>query len=218
MPSWRSGQRTGPSRDFDALAKVPAWTSRRCSRAATHLLLAWSLPSPRPADPIHTSRTTRSRGPDATRDSARFTLGILCALGVSGCGRSEPASAPPAASTPPTQDAAAGGPATRRDYLRHTPVRVGRNRRHVFAIDADSGQVVETIPSANGRAASSCRGTGKELLVALSGSPIAGPGVDESKLPPADRRRTGSAWSIRDAQGGTQLSERPGSRSVRFFP
>ena len=29
------------------------------------------------------------------------------------------------------------------------------------------------------------------LLVALSGSPIAGPGVDESKLPPADRAADG---------------------------
>src|SRR4029079_11556325 len=32
---------------------------------------------------------------------------------------------------------------------------------------------------------------GKELLVALSGSPIRGPGVDESKLPPADRTADG---------------------------
>ena len=29
------------------------------------------------------------------------------------------------------------------------------------------------------------------MLVALSGSPIAGPGVDESKLPPADRAADG---------------------------
>ena len=32
---------------------------------------------------------------------------------------------------------------------------------------------------------------GQTLLVALSGSPIAGPGVDESKLPPADRKADG---------------------------
>lgn len=32
---------------------------------------------------------------------------------------------------------------------------------------------------------------GKQLLVALSGSPIAGPGVDESKLPPADKAADG---------------------------
>jgi DNA-binding beta-propeller fold protein YncE len=32
---------------------------------------------------------------------------------------------------------------------------------------------------------------GKELLVALSGSPIGGPGVDESKLPPPDRTADG---------------------------
>ena len=32
---------------------------------------------------------------------------------------------------------------------------------------------------------------GKQLLVALSGSPIAGPGVDESKLPPPDRAADG---------------------------
>ena len=32
---------------------------------------------------------------------------------------------------------------------------------------------------------------GRQLYVALSGSPIAGPGVDESKLPPADRAADG---------------------------
>jgi DNA-binding beta-propeller fold protein YncE len=32
---------------------------------------------------------------------------------------------------------------------------------------------------------------GTRLLVALSGSPIGGPGVDESKLPPPDRRADG---------------------------
>ena len=32
---------------------------------------------------------------------------------------------------------------------------------------------------------------GSTLYVALSGSPIAGPGVDESKLPPPDKRADG---------------------------
>src|SRR5260370_34744936 len=32
---------------------------------------------------------------------------------------------------------------------------------------------------------------GQQLQVALSGSPIAGPGVDESKLPPGDRKADG---------------------------
>ena len=32
---------------------------------------------------------------------------------------------------------------------------------------------------------------GTKLFVALSGSPIAGPGVDESKLPPADKTADG---------------------------
>jgi hypothetical protein len=34
-------------------------------------------------------------------------------------------------------------------------------------------------------------GDGQHLLVALSGSPIAGPGVDEPKLPPGDRKADG---------------------------
>ena len=34
---------------------------------------------------------------------------------------------------------------------------------------------------------------GSTLIVAVSGSPKGGPGVDESKLPPADHRRDGIA-------------------------
>ncbi len=58
-------------------------------------------------------------------------------------------------------------------------------------IDATSGSVVATVPLGKrprGIAASPDHTT---LFIALSGSPAAGPGVDESKLPPPDRSADG---------------------------
>jgi YVTN family beta-propeller protein len=58
-------------------------------------------------------------------------------------------------------------------------------------IDASSNAVVATIPLGKrprGIVASPDRSL---LYVALSGSPVAGPGVDESKLPPPDRKADG---------------------------
>ena len=58
-------------------------------------------------------------------------------------------------------------------------------------VDPASGQVVERIAVGKRPRGVRISRDGQHLLVALSGSPIAGPGVDESKLPPADRSADG---------------------------
>lgn len=59
----------------------------------------------------------------------------------------------------------------------------------VTVIDPDAGTTIATIPV--GKRPRGLRVVGNRLYVALSGSPKGGPGVDESKLPPADRAADG---------------------------
>lgn len=61
----------------------------------------------------------------------------------------------------------------------------------IVVVNPDTGEVVQRI--AVGKRPRGIRLTrdNRRLLVALSGSPIGGPGVDESKLPPADRAADG---------------------------
>lgn len=89
-----------------------------------------------------------------------------------------PASAPPAAEAP----APAEGP---RLYVSD------ETGRDVVVIDAAKGEVAGRIEVGKRPRALQLTNNGTQLLIALSGSPIAGPGVDESKLPPADRAADG---------------------------
>jgi YVTN family beta-propeller protein len=59
----------------------------------------------------------------------------------------------------------------------------------VSVIDPNAGSMIATI--AVGKRPRGLRVAGNRLYVALSGSPKGGPGVDESKLPPADRAADG---------------------------
>lgn len=58
-------------------------------------------------------------------------------------------------------------------------------------IDGASGKITATVPLGKRPRGLKLSPDGKLLYVALSGSPIAGPGVDESKLPPADKGADG---------------------------
>ena len=58
-------------------------------------------------------------------------------------------------------------------------------------IDGASGKVTSTVPLGKRPRGLKLSPDGKLLYVALSGSPVAGPGVDESKLPPADKGADG---------------------------
>ena len=61
----------------------------------------------------------------------------------------------------------------------------------VVAIDPVSGQILHRIAVGKRPRGIRISRDGTRLFVALSGSPIAGPGVDESKLPPPDRTADG---------------------------
>ena len=58
-------------------------------------------------------------------------------------------------------------------------------------IDGATSQVIATVPLGKRPRGLKTSPDGKLLYVALSGSPIAGPGVDEKTLPPADKGADG---------------------------
>src|SRR5262245_32171241 len=108
---------------------------------------------------------------------------LLCALAA--CGRSNQ---PAETTTPATTPAPAAAPAAPPAVGVYVTNETGGD---LSVIDAGSGAVVATIPLGKrprGIVASPDRSL---LYVALSGSPIGGPNVDESKLPSAGRRVDG---------------------------
>src|SRR6266536_4666638 len=58
-------------------------------------------------------------------------------------------------------------------------------------IDASTFQVTATVPLGKRPRGIHASPDGRFLYIALSGSPLAGPGVDESKLPPPDKTADG---------------------------
>src|SRR6202049_2410544 len=58
-------------------------------------------------------------------------------------------------------------------------------------IDASTFQVIATVPLGKRPRGIHASPDHRFLYIALSGSPLAGPGVDESKLPPADKSADG---------------------------
>jgi YVTN family beta-propeller protein len=116
-----------------------------------------------------------------------LTALLVVAILAPGCNRSTPEadkgppSAAPAAPKPP----AAPSPSGVRLYVSDE---TGGN---VVVVDPDAGVVVERIAVGKRPRGLRLSHDGTQLLVALSGSPIGGPGVDESKLPPPDRAADG---------------------------
>ncbi len=118
------------------------------------------------------------------RDASGLTSFVAAAcLLASACSGEAP---PPAASTPAaTAPAPAPPPPGPKLYVSD------ETGGAVIVIDAATGQVVERIAVGKRPRGIRVSRDGTNLFVALSGSPIAGPGVDESKLPPADRAADG---------------------------
>ncbi|HEY3160276.1 MAG TPA: hypothetical protein VGJ78_15030, partial [Vicinamibacterales bacterium] len=116
--------------------------------------------------------------------SSRVTAAAMLLLcGVVACGRSDQPAATPAPAAapapPPAQTPAVGVYVT------------NETGGDLSIIDAATNMVVATVPLGKrprGIIASPDRTL---LYVALSGSPIGGPNVDESKLPPPDRAADG---------------------------
>src|SRR5947207_52255 len=109
---------------------------------------------------------------------------VLLLCGVVACGRSDQPAATPAPAAAPAPPPQAQTPAIGIYVTNETGA-------DLSVIDAASNTVVATIPLGKrprGIVASPDRTL---LYVALSGSPIGGPNVDESKLPPPDRTADG---------------------------
>jgi YVTN family beta-propeller protein len=102
-----------------------------------------------------------------------FGVTLAAVLAAAGCGSPAPAPASPEA--PPS-------------YQVLVSDETGGN---IVVINGDTGAVTHTVPVGKRPRGLRVSRDGMQVLVALSGSPIAPPGVDESKLPPPDRSADG---------------------------
>src|SRR6188474_3164285 len=91
----------------------------------------------------------------------------------------------PAESTTPAPAPAPAPPAAGRLFV------TNENGGDISVIDVAAARVIATIPVGKRPRGIELSPDGSTLFVALSGSPIAPPGVDESKLPPPDRKADG---------------------------
>lgn len=85
----------------------------------------------------------------------------------------------------------------------------------VVVIDPASRQVVRSIDVGKRPRGIAVSRDGRLIYVALSGSPIAGPGVDESKLPPADRAADGIG--VIDLASGTLVRKYQSGQDPETF-
>ncbi len=113
---------------------------------------------------------------------------IVLALGLSACGGTAPSSGP--------QSAATGSTAKPVEQAPPPPPALGvyvtnETSGDLTIIDAGSQSVVGTVRLGKRPRGIAASPDGTRLYVALSGSPSAGPGVDEKTLPPPDRSADG---------------------------
>src|SRR5262245_10521761 len=116
-------------------------------------------------------------------------LGSIAVVGLSSliflvsCGGPQQ-SAPPA----PVAEAPKPAPPPPAPYYVYVTNETGGD---LSVIHGGTNEVVETIPLGKRPRGVKVSPDGTQLFVALSGSPIGGPGVDESKLPPPDKAADG---------------------------
>ena len=116
------------------------------------------------------------------------TLIVVCvpAIVAAGCGGGQPASESKAAA--PAATPAPAPPATPPPYYVYV---TNEGSGDLSVIDPISRTVTATIPLGKRPRGVQRNSDGTQLFAALSGSPVAGPGVDESKLPPPDKAADG---------------------------
>jgi len=112
----------------------------------------------------------------------RIAFIFVCLL-ASACSSSEAPKAEPASTPAPAAENAK--PAGGRLFV------TNEVSGDISVIDVAAQKVITTIPVGKRPRGIRVSPDGETLYVALSGSPIAGPGVDESKLPPPDKRADG---------------------------
>lgn len=123
------------------------------------------------------SQSTHS-APHRFPSAAAVALAMVMAAG---CG-SQSAPPPEQAPAAPTVSITSAGP---KIYVSD------ETGGEVVVVDAAQGSVLGRIPVGKRPRGMKISHDGKTLYVALSGSPIAGPGVDEDTLPPGDRSADG---------------------------
>ena len=119
---------------------------------------------------LHSGSTSRPTAPSRLH---RASVSIALALCVGACSsgsKASPAAAPGAGTVVYVSNETAGT---------------------IAFLDGSTGAVEAQVPVGKRPRGVKLSRDGSRLFVALSGSPIAGPGVDESKLPPADRSADG---------------------------
>lgn len=120
----------------------------------------------------------------------RLAVAATLAAGVWGCGKSRAA-----ASTADSAPTASPAPSASRSLADGTPYAFVSNEgaNTVSVIDVRTDSVVATLEPGQRPRGIRLMPDGRTLVVAVSGSPRGGPGVDESKLPPPDRSKDGLA-------------------------
>src|SRR5262245_58269341 len=101
------------------------------------------------------------------------------------CNREPAPATPPAAAPPAPAPAPASPPPAVRVFV------TNEASGDLTVIDASTQAVIATAPLGKRPRGIKASPDGKTLYVALSGSPSAPPGTDESKLPPPDRSADG---------------------------
>ena len=134
------------------------------------------------------------------------SLTLLTPLAVACDGSS---STPPATTPAPAPPSAPAAPAGPRIYVSD------ETGSRVVVVDPATRQVVRSIDVGKRPRGISVSNDGKLIFVALSGSPIAGPGVDESKLPPADRAADGIG--VIDLASGTLVRKYQSGQDPEAF-
>jgi YVTN family beta-propeller protein len=135
------------------------------------------------------------------------SLAMLTTLAVA-CDRA-PSPPPPTSQAAPAPAAAPAAPSGPRVYVSD------ETGSRVVVIDPATRQVVRTIEVGKRPRGISASHDGRLMYVALSGSPIAGPGVDESKLPPADRAADGIG--VIDLASGTLVRKYQSGQDPEAF-
>src|SRR5688572_23359432 len=110
---------------------------------------------------------------------------------------------------PRPDDTGTAGSASYRIYV------TNERSDNLTVIDSTTHEVVATIPLGKRPRGIHASPDGKTIYVALSGSPIAGPGVDEDSLPPADKKADGIG--IVDVAQGKLLKVIPGGSDPEEF-
>ena len=105
---------------------------------------------------------------------------VVAVAALMSCSRDPAPAAAPAAAADPAITTPAG-----RLYV------TNENSGDLTVIDTATRQVIATVPLGKRPRGIKASPDGATLYIALSGSPIAPPGTDESKLPPPDRKADG---------------------------